>query len=148
MPNAIYEKNPCRISRHECNHRDLEHLETKVESGTSQEGLLSCPNNSALDENFLKYHHIIKKFRSSAFIWGVKHFCRNTRSWFFSSLNMGIFCQIANSPILLNISGSQDQAKNWPFFRQLKTQLPYPKTNVWPLKKSSWPEFCDDSLIF
>ena len=31
-------------------------------------------------------------------------------SWFFSRLNMGIFCQIANSPILLKISGSQDQA--------------------------------------
>ena len=35
-----------------------------------------------------------------------------TKSWFFSSQNIGIFCQIVNFPILLNISGSQDQAKN------------------------------------
>ena len=34
-------------------HRELEHLETKVESGTSQEGLAPWPNNSALDEKFL-----------------------------------------------------------------------------------------------
>ena len=30
---------------------------------------------------------------------------------------MGIFCQIANLPILLNISGSQDQAKKQIFFQ-------------------------------
>ena len=32
--------------------KDIEHLETKVESGTTQEGLVSWPNNSALDEIF------------------------------------------------------------------------------------------------
>ena len=49
-------------------HRNLEHLETKVESGTSQDGLAPWPNNSALDENFLKYDTIIKKIQ-------VKIFC-------------------------------------------------------------------------
>ena len=48
---------------------------------------------------------------------------------------MGIFCQIANLPILLNISGSQDQAKKGIFFRQLKNPLlVFFYKNVWPLK--------------
>ena len=55
----------------------------------------------------------------------VKHFCRSTKSWFFSSLKMVSFCHIANFLILLKISGLQDQAKNLLtfFFRQPKNPL-------------------------
>ena len=57
-------------------HRDLEHLETKVKSGSSQEGLASWPNNSALDENFLKHHtNHYQKISGKIFLLRGKNFC-------------------------------------------------------------------------
>ena len=41
-------------------HRDLEQLETKVESGISLDGLTSESHNITLDENFLKNNQILK----------------------------------------------------------------------------------------
>ena len=106
------------------NHRELEQMEGKVKSGISGVGPTLQPHSSTLDVNFWIYHHISKKLRSRPFFWGVKHFCRNTRSWFFSCLNIGVFRQIANFPILLKISESQDQVNIWLFFfRRLKNQL-------------------------
>ena len=59
-------------------------------------------------------------FWSRSFIWVVKHFCRSTRNWFFSSLNMGIFAKLQISPFCLISVDYRIKPKTDFFFRQLK----------------------------
>ena len=98
-------------------HRELNRWRHWWNQTFPMKATLLGPIKNPLDENFWKCYLIFKKFRSRSFTWVVKHFSRNTKNWFFSSLKMVIFCQIANSLIL------QDQGENWLFSDSSKTYL-------------------------
>ena len=124
-------------------------MEGEVKSNISPVGLTLQPHRCTLKENFLKNYHIFKKFRSRSFIWVVKHFCRNTKSWFFSPLNMVIFCQIANFHILLNISGLKDQAQNWLFFQIAQKPTCSFSTKMFDhSNERSWSEILENMKFF
>ena len=99
--------------------------------------------------NFFKIpsYHQKNSDQDLSFQWS--NICRKIRSWLFGSPNMGIFCQITNLPILLNISRSQVQSKNGFFFQTAQKSTFRFSTKMLDLSNERpWPEFFQNKTMY
>ena len=130
-------------------YRDLGHLETKVESSMSQDGLDFWPNNSALDEIFsrISNHHQIDSGQDLSFEGSNIFYCQ-LEVGFWSVWKKSQISAWSCDPLILGKMGKFIIWQKMPMFRGLNYQIiVYLQKCLTPLTKDFDPDFFDDVMI-